>query len=125
MRLEPVSRFASQNQNQTEAREDDADMFYPEITVMFSGKPQSLKAWCNEMGGCYTTVLYRWHQGIRTPEDLLRGTRLARKEITKQDLQYLRETRFAREGQPDEWEIACDLIGVPHSRARELKGILG
>ena len=99
-------------------------MFYPEITVTFSGKPQSLKAWCNDMGGCYTTVLYRWHRGVRTAEGLLQGTRLARKEITKEDIEYLKETRYARAGTENEWIIACDLIGVPHNRRNELKELL-
>ena len=125
MRLESISRFAAQNKNQAEAGEDAEDMFRPEITVTFAGFLQSLKSWCNDMGGCYGTIYSRWRRGVRNEEELLMGTRLSRKEITEDDLEYLRETKYARSGQPNEWLIACDLIGVPHNRAKELKEALG
>lgn len=99
-------------------------MIRPRIVVDFGGEVQSLRKWAEEVGVCYDTVLRRWHVGVRDPDALLEGLDYVRRPITPEDIKWLRLTKYARSGQLDEWEIACDLIGVPRARADELKEAL-
>lgn len=98
-------------------------MSYKPIIVTYAGREQSLRAWVADNGaeGNYCAILDRWHRGIRDPKELLRGFVRPKKALTQADIEWLKQTRFARDGVEGEWKIACDLIGWPRSRARELK----
>lgn len=94
----------------------------PTIVVSFDGEPMSLKRWAAKHGLSYSTVLYRWNHGFRDFDGLTKGIQPSREApITTADIEYLQETRYARRGQWNEWEIACDLIGIKRYRAPELK----
>lgn len=99
-------------------------MIKPKILINIDGKMQSLRQWAQDVGVSYDTVLRRWHTGIRDADELLQGLEYVKRPITKADIEYLQETKYARSGQADEWQIACDLIGVPRIRAKELKEAL-
>ncbi len=100
-------------------------MMKPKILVNFDGKARSLREWAQEVGVSYDTVLRRWHTGVRTEDGLLAGLGYVKRPITNADMEFLQETRYARAGQADEWQIACDLIGVPRCRAAELREVMG
>lgn len=89
------------------------------LKLTVDGKEYSLRAWVESQGGSYDIALRRWHAGERDPEKLIDN--YLQKPITKADLQWLKETRRARKGMAEEWEIACDLIGQPRARADELR----
>lgn len=87
------------------------------ITVEHDGQRKTLKAWANELGAPYMTAHERWKKGVRDFERLFLPYHALRKKapgiyLSEETRKWLEETRFAREGMPDEWEIACDLIGV-------------
>lgn len=92
---------------------------YESIRVNVDGEECSLRAWVESQGGSYDIALRRWHAGERDPERLIDGFK--HRPITKADIEWLKETRYARAGMVNEWEVACDLIGQPRCRARELK----
>lgn len=92
------------------------------ITVTFDGEPMSLKEWCTRRGVNYHTVRLRYRDGAREAGELLAG--LAHYElrpIPEADIEWLRETRFARAGLTYEWKIACDLIGVPRCLEKDVR----
>lgn len=102
------------------------------VEIGEDGQPVCLKAWAEKNGLNYTTVLHRWHMGARDPEALKQKLpTVKRKPITEEDIRYLQETRYYRRDQlptmgsgghrDSEWVIACDLIGIPRSRAEELR----
>lgn len=75
----------------------------------------------------------RWRIGIRDPDKLIQGlvgtaeledefeasTKLP--TISDEMVEWLQETKYARKGMPDEWQIACELIGVSPKCANELR----
>ena len=87
----------------------------PRIMITVDGKETSLRYWVESQGESYEKALRRWAMGERDPNKLIDG--IAKKKITEEGIKWLRATRWCRRGQPNEWEIACDLIGVPHSMA--------
>lgn len=102
----------------------------PEIVELeHNGKRQTLAEWAREMGVPYDTVKDRWKRGVRRFDYLFLPYNANRKAppkiyVSKEALEWLRETRWARKGQPDEWEIACDLIGIDRWHAGTLRRML-
>lgn len=95
------------------------------IMVDFDGEPMPLKHWARKHGLCDSTLYYRWHRGCRDIDSLVKGLQPSPDApITEEDIKYLRETKYARSGQWNEWEIACDLIGIGRHRAKEVKEAL-
>ena len=94
--------------------------------VEYDGAVYSLRAWCIANNVPYDPALARWHAGVRDPVELLYGKKDPPpfKGISDDDIAFLRKTRFAREGQPDEWEIACELIAQPHIRIPEIRKLV-
>ena len=96
------------------------------VNVEYEGEVYSLRTWCamNRVG--YDRALDRWHAGVRDPIELLYGSKEPPplRRITDDDIAFLRRTRYAREGQEDEWEIACDLIDQPHIRIPEIRKLV-
>lgn len=111
-------------------------MFGEPHSVYFNGKKVSLKALTIMFNVAYDSCLRRWNMGMRDPWELLfgRGAQPVKFTVTEDDLAWLRETRAYRKGQTattgrhgtkdGEWEIACDLIGIPRVFANELKEAL-
>lgn len=100
------------------------------MTVTVDGVVYKLKEWTEKNHVSYGRAYHRWKRfGWRDPWELIkviqerkdRTTGNRSRQITQEDLDWLRETRPYRKGQPDEWEIACDLIGQPHSKANAIK----
>ena len=44
--------------------------------------------------------------------------------LSPAEIAWLRETWYARRGTPGEWEMACDLIGRPHTMADAVRAAL-
>jgi len=105
-------------------------MFKTDRVVTHNGETKTLRAWAEEMNVPYGTLAYRWKMGYRTYDALFNGWQNNRFTIAKglrlseSDIAYLRETKYARAGMPDEWEIACDLIGTSRSNADALRRML-
>ena len=99
--------------------------------VEYHGKPISLRKWCALWGKSYNTAICRWRRGIRDKWELIGFTEPQPFQISKEQLEWLRETKYARSGQKkcsiktkchdDEWIIACDLIGLPRRFVDEVK----
>ena len=100
------------------------------MTIEHDGKKKTLKAWASELGVPYQTARERWKKGIRQFDRLFCPYHAGRKEppgklyVSREALDWLTETRYARAGMPDEWEIACDLIGVSRFHAGTLRGLM-
>lgn len=94
--------------------------------VEYEGNVYSLQAWCTANQVPYGRSLARWHEGVRDPIELLYGDNEVPKmpEIPESDIRFLKKSRYAREGQKDEWEIACDLIAQPYVRIPEIKELV-
>ena len=94
--------------------------------IEFDGKKYSLRSWCTVNNAPYDAALRRWHDGVRDPVELLYGDGAVPKmgRISDDDIEYLKRTRRVREGQEDEWEIACDLIAQPHIRIPEIRKLV-
>lgn len=93
--------------------------------IVHDGDCHSLKVWSELLGVPYNTAMYRYRNGIRDFERLFgKGNSLRPLNIREQDIEWLKETRFARRGMRDEWKIACELLGISKHRARELKELI-
>ena len=87
-----------------------------------NGKLVSLRDWAAHNNVPYSTIHRRWQNGCKTEESLLKGYVSAESaEFTEQEIEWVKETRFARAGMTYEWKIACDLIGAPRYRAEEMR----
>lgn len=93
--------------------------------LTYNGETKSMRRWAEEMGCNYGTVKYRWQIGIRNFDMLFNGgnhkTPLG---LTKEDIEWLRFTRDARRGMRNEWQIACELVGMSKYKADELRAFL-
>ena len=99
--------------------------------VEYNGKPMSLKKWCGLWGKSYNTAICRWRRGSRDKWALVGFTEPQPFPISKEQIEWLRETKYARSGQKkcsiktkhhdSEWEIACDLVGIPRRFMDEVK----
>lgn len=100
--------------------EDTRNKYY----VEHDGKHLSLKEWSTLLGVHYATALDRYQRGERDFYKLFKGGCIMPLRIRDEDIRWLRQTRWARKGQADEWLVACDLIGVPRIYADEIRGLL-
>lgn len=93
------------------------------ILLTVEGETYTLAQWAERNGVHHSSAYYQWQKGVRDPYELLYGPGGKRIEfsVTKADLDYLFETWLARSGQEDEWDIACDLIGMPRIFKNKLK----
>ena len=93
--------------------------------ITLTNEGRLLRRRAEEMGCNYGTVKYRWQIGIRNFDMLFNGgdpkTPLG---LTKEDIEWLRFTRDARRGMRNEWQIACELLGISKHRAGELRKLV-
>lgn len=85
------------------------------IRFRVDGKRYSLRTWAIINGVSEDTALRQWLRGVRDPWELIGRTK--DRPLSPAEIAWLRETWYARRGTPGEWEMACDLIGRPHSMA--------
>ena len=98
----------------------------PRRMVIVRNKEMSLYAWADLNSAPRADVDKRWKIGIRDPFKLIQGIKGMSDggffpPITEEMIDWLNETAFARKGLPDEWEIACELIGISKVHAERLK----
>lgn len=94
--------------------------------VVVDGETIPLLEWADMHRANRKDVVYRWRRGIRDANNLIRGLEdtaddEVMPEITRDMLEWLQETKFARSGMVDEWQIACELIGISPEYAESLK----
>lgn len=100
------------------------------LALTHNGETKSLRRWAEEMGCNYGTVKYRWQIGIRNFDMLFSspwsygGDHKTPIVLTKEDIEWLRFTRDARRGMRNEWQIACELVGMSKYKADELRAFL-
>lgn len=90
------------------------------IKVIVDGEEMSLVQWADINNVPYFTALKRYQAGEHDPWRIC-GDGYKTRDISPDDIKWLLETRPCRKGTPDEWTIACDLIGVPRSSAPLVK----
>lgn len=105
--------------------------------VNFNGRLISVKALAEAFNMPYDSCLYRFHNGERDPWKILYGPSGTPQtlSLTREQIQWLKETARYRRGQTQtrgrighrdsEWDIACDLIGVPRMFAKDVEAALG
>lgn len=86
-----------------------------EIRFRVDGRRYSLRTWAIVNGVSEDTALRQWLRGVRDPWELIGRGR--ERPLSEEEIKWLRETWPARRGTEGEWELACDLIGRPHSMA--------
>jgi len=93
--------------------------------ITHNGQTKSMRQWAEDKGINYYTAKYRWQNGCRDFDELF-SPEPRRKELYVPEwaVNWLRETHRARAGQSNEWQIACELIGLSAGRAKELKRVL-
>lgn len=101
--------------------------------VNFKGRLITVRALAEAFGVPYEACLHRFHRGFRDPWEILfgEGGKPVEFKVTEEQIKWLRETMLYRKGQTatkgknghrdSEWEIACDLIGIPRVFKDELK----
>lgn len=96
------------------------------LMIKYDGYMFSLAELAYAFNVPYAPAWRRYKRGERDALRVLFGDEEPQKlaPISDADLAYLRETKPARAGQDDEWEIACDLIGQPRCRKGELRRLL-
>ncbi len=92
------------------------------IRFRVDGKRYSLRTWAIVNGVSEDTALRQWLRGVRDPWELIGRTK--DRPLSPAEIAWLRETWYARRGTPGEWEMACDLIGRPHTMAGAVKAAL-
>lgn len=112
-------------------------MWRDRYCVCVKGKMMSVKALAEAFDAPYMSCLNRFHEGYRDPWEILYGKGAKPKEfhVTQEQIDWLKETEYYRRGQKQlrgkvghqdrEWDIACDLIGIPRVFADELKEAMG
>lgn len=100
----------------------------PRRTIIVRGREVFLSDWAEKHNADRVSVEYRWKCGIRDPYKLIQGlSGTAHEEplelppITADMIEWLETTKFARSGMEDEWQIACELIGIEPKYAEQLK----
>lgn len=97
------------------------------IYAEINGVEKSLREWSKETGIQYDTIYARHKRGIRgkqlicPPNYRPRTVHGIRPILSEENIQWILDTRPRRKGQPNEWEIACELIGADASYAEWLK----
>ncbi len=86
-----------------------------EIRFRVDGRRYSLRTWAIINGVSEDTALRQWLRGGRDPWELIGRGR--ERPLSEEEIKWLRETWPARRGTEGEWELACDLIGRPHTMA--------
>ena len=99
------------------------------VWLEHGGRRMKLEEWAEEKGVSYSVVHERWKNGVRRFDRLFLPYHALRKTaprffLSEEAKEWLRETKFARSGMADEWEIACDLVGISRACAGTLKGML-
>lgn len=92
------------------------------IRFRVDGKRYSLRTWAIVNGVSEDTALRQWLRGVRDPWELIGQTK--DRPLSPAEIAWLRETWYARRGTPGEWEMACDLIGRPHTMADAVRAAL-
>lgn len=94
--------------------------------VIVRGKEIPLYEWADLNCAKRVAVESRWNKGIRDPYALIRGLKgtATMPTITKEMVEWLEDTHFARRGSAKEWEIACELIGIHKNFAEQLKAYM-
>ena len=104
--------------------------------VEINGKLLTLRQLADLYRVPYGRVLYRWRCGLHDPWELIGGPggKPVPIPLTAEEKSWLHETERARRGMVanstkiglnvGEWDIACDLIGIPRRFARELREAL-
>jgi hypothetical protein len=92
------------------------------IRFRVDGKRYSLRTWAIVNGVSEDTALRQWLRGVRDPWELIGRTK--DRPLSPAEIAWLRETWYARRGTPGEWEMACDLIGRPHTMAGAVRAAL-
>ena len=92
------------------------------IRFRVDGKRYSLRTWAIVNGVSEDTALRQWLRGVRDPWELIGRTK--DRPLSPAEIAWLRETWYARRGTPGEWEMACDLIGRPHTMADAVRAAL-
>lgn len=93
--------------------------------ISHNGERKSLRQWAGEMGVNYGTVKYRWQIGIRDFDMLFQGGDPSSPDgLTQDDVEWLNFTRKARRGMKNEWELACELVGLSKYQAPALKAYM-
>lgn len=97
------------------------------IYAEIKGVEKSLREWAKETNIQYDTLYARYKRGIRgdaliyPPNYRPRAAHGVRPVLNKENIRWLLDTRPKRKGQPNEWAIACELIGADPSYAEWLK----
>ena len=103
----------------------DAHTYLIEQTI--NGKTKPLYQWAKETKISYDTIYARYKSGKRgeeliTPSRVKNSINVGMKPVlTEKNIEWLLETKKYREGQYNEWEIACELIGAHPSWSTWLK----
>jgi len=101
--------------------------------VCVGDQKMTLYDWAKKNGTSPETANKRWRRGERDPFKLIGKNQAKKKATTKamipvdiswQTLEYLEQTAWCRKGMPDEWEIACDLAGIPRYHAGYLQWLM-
>ena len=98
-----------------------------QVKVTINGEEKSLRDWAKEYHISFDTIYARYKAG-KSGEDLLRKANYkshaihgTKPVLSKENIRWLLDTRGARRGQLDEWEIACELIGADPSYSEWLR----
>lgn len=96
-----------------------------QFRIVHDGECHNLKVWAEMFGVPYRTTHYRCRNGIRDFDLLFgKGTVLQPLNVREQDIEWLKVTRYARKGLKNEWQIACELLGINKHRAGELRKLV-
>lgn len=99
------------------------------VLLEHDGRRLTLKEWAEKKEIPHSVVHERWKNGVRRFDRLFCPYHALRKTaprifLTEEAKAWLRETEFARAGIPNEWEIACDLVGLSRASAGALRRMM-
>lgn len=102
-------------------RKDDRPRYY----LTHEGRTLPLREWAAMYNVSYQTAVDRFRKGLSFNKIFsnvpIKSMPLS---VSEENIRWLEKTRYARAGQEDEWQIACDLIGVPRGFAEDLRRLL-
>lgn len=98
----------------------------PKYYLTHNGKTLPVKEWARMLHVPYQTAVDRYKRGERVFERVFEKAVIKDEPlfVSEENMRWLRRTKKMREGQDDEWIIACDLIGISHGYADDLRRLM-
>lgn len=97
-----------------------------DVVINIRGKPMTLTEIAEYSGLPYKIVYKQFRNGVRDESIMEWPDSYVPRTLADVDVQEIRDLcpiRYAWIGMKDGWRLACDLLGIPRTEAKQLKKV--